>query len=220
MIAVTNASGNRSTGPFNFSRMNNLGARTATGEVLVFLNDDVTPLEPSWLERLVAQAQRPDVGIAGARLLYPSGALQHAGVAIGITDGCGHLGRGTFTPRYWPWLALTRDVAAVTGACLATRAALFRELDGFAEQFPVNYNDTDLCLRVRQAGYRVVYESGAVLRHTECQSRRGVVTLAERERWYDRWAEFIEAGDPFYTPHLTREREDLSLRSVSDRPFF
>lgn len=204
-------------GPFNFSRMNNLGARTATGEVLIFLNDDVTPLEPSWLERLVAQAQRPDVGIAGARLLYPSGALQHGGVAIGITDGCGHLGRGTFTPRYWPWLALTRDVAAVTGACLAIRAALFHELDGFAEQFPVNYNDTDLCLRVRQARYRVVYESGAVLRHTECQSRRGVVTLAERERWYDRWADFIEAGDPFYSPHLTREREDLSLRSVSEQ---
>jgi GT2 family glycosyltransferase len=206
-------------GPFDFSRMNNLGAHAATGEILVFLNDDVTPLEPSWLERLVAQTERPDVGIAGARLLYPSGALQHAGVAIGIGDGCGHIGRGALTPRYWPWVELTRDVAAVTGACLATRAALFHELDGFAEEFPVNYNDTDLCLRVRQAGYRVVYESGAMLRHTECQSRRGVVTLAERQRWYDRWAEFIEAGDPFYSPHLTREREDLSLRSVSDRAF-
>jgi len=203
------------SGPFHFARMNNLGAQAAQGEVLVFLNDDTEPLEPSWLERLVAQVERPGVGIAGAQLLYPSGSLQHGGVVIGISDGCGHIGRGAYGSRFWPWIESTRDVAAVTGACLAIRAPMFRGLGGFADEFPLNYNDTDLCLRARAAGYRVIYEAGAKLRHYECQTRRGVVTFRERERWYSRWGELIDAGDPFYSPHLTQEREDLSLRLVS-----
>lgn len=111
---------------------------------------------------------------------------------------------------------MTRDVAAVTGACLAIRRALFRDLGGFAEEFPINYNDIDLCLRIRAAGYRVVYDAGAVLRHHECQTRRGEVSFEERERWYTRWHEVIEAGDPFYSPHLTHDREDLSLEFMSD----
>lgn len=199
------------SGPFHFSRMNNMAAHIATGEVFVFINDDIEPLESSWLERLLGQVERPDVGIAGSRLVYPSGVVQHAGVDIGIGDGCGHIGRGVAAAPSWPWLALTRDVAAVTGACLAIRAELFRRLGGFADEFPVNYNDTDLCLRIRAAGYRVVYEAGALLRHYECQTRRGTVSFEERERWYDRWHKVIEAGDPFYTPHLTHDREDLSL---------
>jgi GT2 family glycosyltransferase len=196
--------------------MNNMAAQIATGEVFVFINDDIEPLESSWLERLLGQVERPDVGIAGARLLYQSGVMQHAGVAIGISDGCGHIGRGITAAPSWPWLALTRDVAAVTGACLAIRAALFRDFGGFADEFPVNYNDTDLCLRIRAAGYRVVYDAGVVLRHYECQSRRGAVSFEERERWYNRWQEVIEAGDPFYSPHLTHDREDLSLELMSD----
>jgi O-antigen biosynthesis protein len=200
------------SGPFDFSRMNNLGAQAADGEILVFLNDDTEMLEPSWLDRLVAQVERADVGIAGARLLYPSGTLQHGGVAIGIGGGCGHIGRHTRNaPEHWPWLEVTRDVSAVTGACLALRASLFRELGGFSEAFPVNYNDIDLCLRVRNAGYRVIYEAGAILRHYECQTRPGVVTLEEHDRWYERWAKQIEAGDSFYNPNLTHEQEDLSL---------
>jgi GT2 family glycosyltransferase len=202
-------------GPFNFSRMNNLGVQAANGEVLVFLNDDTELLDPTWLERLVGQVERPAVGIAGAQLLYPSGTLQHAGLAIGISDGCGHIGRGTYGSRFWPWLQLTRDLSAVTGACLAIRAQLFRDLAGFSGEFPSNYNDTDLCLRVRAAGYRVIYEAGAKLRHYECQTRRGIVTLEERDRWHRRWGELIEAGDPFYSPHLTREREHLSLRLLT-----
>jgi GT2 family glycosyltransferase len=204
------------SGAFHFSVMNNLGADAATGDVLVFLNDDTEPLDPAWLDRLVGHVGRPGVGIAGARLVYPSGTLQHAGVAIGVSDGCGHIGRGAFTAPLWPWLQITRDVAAVTGACLAINAALFRKLGGFAGEFPINYNDIDLCLRVRHAGYRVVCDTSAVLRHYECQTRgRGIVTLRERESWFDRWGDLIEAGDPFYSPHLTREREDLSLRAVS-----
>jgi hypothetical protein len=199
-------------GPFHFSLLNNLGARAAKGEVLVFLNDDVSPLEPSWLERLVAQVERPDVGVAGARLVYPSGSLQHAGIAVGVGDGCAHIGRSAPTLAHWPWLHQTRDVAAVTGACLAICTSLFRELGGFDDAFPLNFNDTDLCLRVRAAGLRVIYDAGVFLRHTEGQTRPVGVTLEERMSWLGRWLEVIDFGDPFYSPHLTRDREDLSLR--------
>jgi len=199
-------------GPFHFSRMNNLGAEAADGEILVFLNDDVEPLVSSWLRRLVAQAQRPEIGIVGARLLYPAGTVQHAGIAIGIGDGCGHPGRNAHATPYWTWNNLTRDVSAVTGACLTIRKELFRQLGGFDQSFPVNYNDTDICLRARQAGYRVLYESGAVLLHRECQTRKGGVSFIERERWYARWSKELKQGDPFYSRHLSRTREDASLR--------
>jgi GT2 family glycosyltransferase len=200
-------------GAFHFSRMCNAGAKAAEGEVFVFLNDDVEPLVPSWLSDLVAQAGRPEVGVVGGKLLYPSGSLQHGGIAIGIGDGCAHPGRGSYGSRYWPWLDLTRNVSAVTGACFAIHRQVFCELRGFDEQFPVNYNDTDLCLRAIRAGYRVVYEPLAVLRHRECHTRRGGVGFAERERWYARWADDLDSGDPFYNPNLTRIGEDLALRS-------
>ena len=212
VLAGSGAKHVRYQGPFHFSRMNNLGAEVADGEILVFLNDDVEPLRSSWLRKLVAQAQRPDVGIVGARLVYPAGTLQHAGIAIGIGDGCGHPGRNSYATPYWNWTPLTRDVSAVTGACLAVRRELFRQWGGFDPAFPVNYNDTDLCLRARQAGYRVLYDASIVLLHRECQTRRGGVSFAERERWYARWGEEIDRGDPFYSPHLNPAGEDASLR--------
>jgi len=200
------------SGAFHFARMNNLGAQAARGSVLVFLNDDTEVIEESWLERLVGQVERPDIGVAGARLLYPSGTLQHAGIVVGIGDGCGHIGRGELRAPYWPWLELTRDVAAVTGACLAVRKKLFCELRGFSDDFPSNYNDVDLCLRVREAGYRVICDAAVALKHYEGKTRQCTVTSDERRNWYNRWSKVIEAGDPFYSPNLTRDREDLSLR--------
>jgi len=200
------------TGAFNFAAMNNLGASHATGDVLVFLNDDVLPLDPNWLHELLAHARRPATGIAGARLLYPSGAIQHAGIAIGIMDGSGHPCRHQFASRYWSWLPFTRNVSAVTGACLAIRKSVFEELHGFDEAFPVNYNDVDLCLRARQAGYQIVLEPNAVLRHYECQSREPGVHPEESALFASRWAAVLEAGDPFYNPNLNRTGEDASIR--------
>jgi GT2 family glycosyltransferase len=202
------------SGRFHFSRMNNLAAARAGGDVLVFLNDDVRPLEPSWLQRIVGQLARPDVGVAGARLLYPSGRLQHAGVTVGIGDGCGHIGRDTFASPYWPWLTITREVSAVTGACLGIRRELFQQLSGFSERYPVNYNDVDLCLRVRKQNLRVIFESGAVLQHDECQTRVAGVSYQERLNWWMDWGDFMDAGDPFYSPHLTDQNESLSLRPI------
>jgi hypothetical protein len=139
------------TGPFHFAAMNNLGARHATGDVLIFMNDDVQPLDVGWLSAMLAHANRREVGAVGAKLLYPSGAVQHAGIVIGIMEGAGHLHRHTFGSPYWNWLPFTRNVCAVTGACLAIRREVFAELGGFDESFPVNYNDVDLCLRARPA---------------------------------------------------------------------
>ena len=203
------------TGAFHFSLMNNLGAAKATGDVLVFLNDDVTPLSPEWLEALLAQARRPRIGVVGARLLYPSGAIQHAGIVTGIMDGTGHAGRHLFASPYWKWLSFPRNVSAVTGACLAIRRELFQALGGFDEAFPVNYNDADLCLRARQAGYEVILEPAALLRHDECRTRQPGVRLEERERWEERWAGWLAQVDPFYSPHLARNREDASLAPSS-----
>ncbi len=199
------------TGPFNFAAMNNLGAQQAAGQVLVFINDDVEPLDSEWLAAMLAHANRAEVGAVGARLLYPSGAIQHAGLVIGIIEGAGHLHRNTFGAQYWNWLPATRNVSAVTGACLAMRKSVFDELGGFDETFPVNYNDVDLCLRARQAGYEVIVEPAAALRHYECQSRQAGVRLEERFLFEQRWAAWLERGDPFYSPHLTRTREDAGL---------
>jgi len=195
-------------GPFHFARMNNLGVGRAAGDILVFLNDDVEPLDPGWLTELVAHAERPEVGIVGARLLYPSGAIQHAGMAVGIMEGVGHPYRDTFGSAWWHWLPFTRNVAAVTGACLAIRRSVFEKLSGFDEAFPVNYNDADLCLRARAAGYEVIYEPAAVLRHEECRTRMRGVRMAEMDLWDERWGDWV---DRFYSPHLTRTREDASL---------
>lgn len=207
-------------GPFNFAAMNNLGARHASGDVLVFLNDDTEPLDPGWLTALVAQANRREVGAAGAKMIYPSGAIQHAGIVTGIMEGAGHLHRNTFGSPYWHWLPFTRNVSAVTGACLAIRKSVFEELGGFDESFPVNYNDVDLCLRARQAGYEVIVEPAALLRHYECQSRQAGVRLEERYLFEQRWAAWVEGGDPFYSPYLRRTIEDagLELQELAEPP--
>ncbi len=198
-------------GPFNFADMSNRGAQAARGEILLFVNDDVEPLAREWLACLVAQVQRPEVGVAGARLLYPSGAIQHAGIAVGIMEGSGHPGRGTAGSRCWPWLEMRRRVSAVTGACLAVRRAVFDQLGGFDASFAVNYNDVDFCLRARQAGLEVIYEPAAALMHWECRSRPPGSRHRERERFLERWAEIVETGDPYYNPNLTSAWEDASL---------
>lgn len=200
---------------FHFAAMNNLGAASAQGDVLVFLNDDVQPLTADWLTRLIAATRRPQIGIAGAMLIYKSGAIQHAGIAIGVMQATGHPCRDTFGSPYWKWTNFPRDVSAVTGACMAIRASVFRQLGGFDNAFPVNYNDVDLCLRARQAGYRVVMEPAALLRHDESRTRQPGIHFQERETLEKRWAEWLDDGDPFYTPHLDPGNEAATLRRGS-----
>ena len=202
-------------GPFNFSRMNNLGAKRASGAVLVFINDDIEPLVPEWLTDLTAHALRPEIGVVGAKLLYPSGAIQHAGMVTGILSGVGHLHRDTFATEFWNWLPFARNVSAVTGACMAVRRNVFEGLNGFDEALPVNFNDVDLCLRARQAGYEVIIEPNAVLRHFECKTRAPGIGIEERELWEERWSEWLQRPDPYYNPNLSSASEAVSLGEVS-----
>jgi O-antigen biosynthesis protein len=190
--------------PFHFGRMCNLAAGRATGDFLLFLNDDVTPLESDWLQRMLAQAARPGTGAVGALLYFPDGRIQHAGVMIGTSNGAGHPGRlGHGAPSIWPWLTMTREVMAVTGACLLMPRPVFHELGGFDEAFPVNYNDVDLCLRAGKAGYRIIQECGARLEHAESATRKTGIRYGERRLFLDRWANLLAQGDPFFNPNLS-----------------
>ncbi|HEV2303094.1 MAG TPA: glycosyltransferase family 9 protein [Stellaceae bacterium] len=199
------------TGPFNFSRVCNLGAAAAKGELLLFLNDDIEVIEPGWLDALIAQAQRPGVGAVGARLLYPDGKIQHAGM---FWDG--KAGRHAFRfapqsdPGYFGLAATARNVICVTGACLMMRRAWFEAIGRFDEGHSVVNNDVDLCLRSWENGGRVVYEPAATLVHHELASRADMPDLYDESNFAGRWGEMLAAGDPFYHPHLARDRDDYS----------
>jgi GT2 family glycosyltransferase len=200
------------TGVFNFSAMNNLGASKAPTPHLLFLNDDIRAASTGWAELLTSHLFCERIGIAGAVLRYPSGGIQHAGIVSGINDGLGHVGRHAIESRLWPWLLMTRNVSAVTGACLAIRANTFRSLGGFDPAFPNNYNDVDLCFRVREAGLNIVCVAVPGLIHSECKTRPGIVRFHERYRLFQRWGQVLSRPDPYYSRSLApSERIGLNL---------
>lgn len=190
------------TGGFNFAAMNNLGTAQAATPQLLFLNDDVRATLAGWAELLVSHLFTERIGIAGAVLRYPSGRIQHAGIVTGMNDGVGHAGRYTDGSELWPWLLMTRNVSAVTGACLAIRTETFRTLGGFDPDFRNNYNDVDLCFRARDAGLDVVCVPVPGLIHAECQTRPGLVRFEERYRLFRKWGHILSRPDPFYSPSL------------------
>jgi GT2 family glycosyltransferase len=198
---------------FNWAAMNNLAAREARGDYLLFLNNDVDVIAPGWLEAMLEHAQQPDVGAVGAKLLYPDGRVQHAGVVLGIGGVAGHAFKllGGDEPGYLGLASVTREVGAVTGACMMSSRAAFEVVGGFDERFRVAFNDVDYCIRLRERGLRVVYTPHALLHHHE-QATRGALHPPEDEaRLRTTWHAAL-ALDPFYSPHLTHEREDFSVR--------
>ncbi len=213
---------------FNYSAMNNMAARQARGDVLLMLNNDIRVIEPGWLREMVGHAMRPTVGAVGARLLYPEGNLQHGGIMLGPAGRASHILRwsGPDTIGYLGQLALTRDVAAVTGACLAIRRAVFEEVGGLEEDnLRVTWNDIDLCLRVRAHGYRVVWTPHATLTHVEQASRQredqdpGQLARFQAERNHVLWAwGDAFAQDPFQNPALLATDDDLLLAEPPRRP--
>ena len=160
-------------GPFNFANLCNFGARQAAGDFVLFLNNDVEPRTPTWLEHLVRLGGRTDVGVVGATLFYPDGTLQHAGIVPSAGGSWHHVHRGLTQGRLGEHaeLAQAHTVPAVTGACLMIRSALFQALGGFDEQFAVTYNDVDLCCRVRAHGLKIAISPQARLWHHESLSR-------------------------------------------------
>jgi GT2 family glycosyltransferase len=200
--------------PFNFSAINNFGASQARGDYFLFLNNDTQVIQSEWLTAMMEHGQRPEVGAVGAKLLYPNGQVQHAGVVIGISGVAGHVFRhypGDDAGDY-NLIGAVRNCSAVTAACMLVPRRVFEEVGGFDERLVVALNDIDLCLRLRRQGYLIVYTPFALLYHHEYASR-GRLHPPEDERLYrKRWHDLITAGDPYYNPNLTLTREDWSLR--------
>ncbi len=204
-------------GAFNFSALNNLGAREAKGEYLLFLNNDTEVIEPDWLSAMLEHAQRPEVGAVGARLHYPDGRIQHAGLVLGIGGVADHAFKGLpgdmFT--YFALGNVVRNVSAVTAACMMVPRRAFEQLGGFDEALQVALNDVDFCLRLRQKGYLIVYTPHALLYHHESGTRGRLHPPSDEERVWKAWGEMIRKGDPYYNPNLTLSRTDWGL---ADRP--
>jgi GT2 family glycosyltransferase len=192
-------------GEFNFSAANNQGAREANGKLLLFLNNDVEILEPDWLEEMVRWAERPEIGVVGAKLLYPNGLIQHAGVVIGMQGHASHVFMGSMEKQTGPFGSVDwyRDYSAVTGACMMMRKEVFEEIGGFDEGYQLVFSDVEICLRVVNKGYRVVYTPYARLRHYEGKSRGVHIPASDMLRGYEHMHEWVEAGDRYFNPNLS-----------------
>jgi len=210
----------RQPGPFNFSALNNAAVRAATGDVVGFINDDIEASNEDWLEQMVRLAEEEAVGCVGAKLLYPDQRIQHGGIALGVYGLAGHTHRFAVhdDPGYLGCLRSVREVSAVTAACLLVRRKVFEQVSGFDEKLAVAFNDVDFCLRVRAAGYLNVWTPFAELIHHESVSRGRDLSPAKSRRFAEEYATIQQRwgmellNDPYYSPHLTRDREDLSLR--------
>lgn len=205
--------------PFNFAAMINAGAAAAKGEILGFLNDDIEALEPGWLEVLLPIFSHSHIGCVGPMLCYPDGAIQHAGVALGLGGVAGHPARGLDpnNPAVMAAIGGVGEVSAVTGAALWIKAEVFQLLGGMSEALTVAYNDIDLCLKARAAGFTNVLVPGVRLLHHESRTRGSdaagakAARLAEEANWmHERWGEAL-IDEPYYSPRLTRARDDLAL---------
>ena len=209
-------------GAFNFSAINNFGATFAEGEHLLLLNNDIEVLSFDFLRELLSYSQRPDVGAVGAKLYYPDDTIQHAGVLMGINGSAGH------SHKSYPRTAVgdmyrlvtTQNYMAVTGACLMTKASLYRAFGGLDEEkFAVAYNDVDYCLKLWQKGLLNVYTPRAEAYHYESKSR-GLDTLSENAKRYERekanfyakYQQYIDNYDPYYNPHFNNLFENFGLK--------
>lgn len=206
--------------PYNFSAINNFAVKEARGEVLLFLNNDTEVITPQWLEIMLGCLQQPKVGAVGVKLYYPSGQIQHAGVVVGPGGCADHVFKGLDRSErgYMDRAILQQEYSAVTAACMMTWKNLFIEIGGFDEEnLPISFNDLDYCLKLREAGYRIIFTPYAELYHYESYSRGKDTTpeaqkRAKREADYIRkkWKKYIDY-DPYYNPNLNYKKPDFAL---------
>ena len=199
-------------GEFSFSRLINEGARAARGEILALMNNDIETEKTGWLREMVSHAVQPGVGAVGARLWYPDGRLQHAGVVLGLHGLAGHAFQ-RFPPQpnspMNRTFVLSQNYSAVTAACMVLRKAIFDDLGGFDENLPKNFNDVDFCLRLRERGWQIIWTPYADLVHRESASRGHISGPAEHAEFFrevaymqKKWGEQLQR-DPFYNPNLS-----------------
>ena len=208
--------------PFNYAAVNNFAVGYTKGEILLFLNNDIEVINADWLERMLELAIRKDIGAVGAKLYYPDKTIQHAGVIIGIGGIAGHSHKyfTKISNGYVGRLQIVQNLSAVTGACLMMRREVFEEAKGFDEEFLLALNDVDLCLKIREMGYLVVWTPYSELYHYESKTRGHNDTPAKKELYerevrlfQKKWKGFLEKGDPYYSPNLTLEKEDFSIKT-------
>ena len=206
---------------FNFSKINNFGVEHAKGEYLLFLNNDTEMLTPDCLSELVGPCLRPDVGAVGARLFYPDHTIQHAGVIIGYGGIAGHafVGMDGSENGYFSRIICQSDLSAVTAACMLVKREAFEQAGGFLPELQVAFNDIDLCLKMREAGWLIVYNPFAQLTHYESKSRGYEDTPEkiarfnkEADVFLKRWYQYLKDGDPYYNPNLSLNRADFALK--------
>lgn len=208
---------------FNFSEINNYAVKFSQGKHLIFLNNDIEIITGNWIEEMLMYSQRRDVGAVGAKLYYPDNTIQHAGVVIGLGADriAGHIfykvDKGNL--GYMGKLEYAQNMSAVTAACMMMRRSVFDEVRGFDPQFKISYNDIDLCLRIRKAGYLIVWTPYAELYHYESKSRgldnnkkNRIRFMKEVDLFKGRWSKELVSGDPYYNINLTLDRSDYSLK--------
>ena len=208
---------------FNYSAINNFGAEHARGEYLLLLNNDIEVKTENWMEEMLSYCQREDVGIVGAKLLFPNEKIQHAGVILGMgpSGTAGHLFYNFPGDQfvYAGRSQTTQNLSAVTAACMMVKKELYQKVGGMDEAFQVAFNDIDFCLRVRETGKLVVFQAYAELYHHESLTRGYETSQKNKKRFKEeiklfktRWKDILEAGDPYYNPNLTLRRSDCTLR--------
>ncbi|HLH43128.1 MAG TPA: glycosyltransferase family 2 protein [Bryobacteraceae bacterium] len=203
------------TGRFNFSQANNLGARAASGEYLVFMNNDIEAITERWIEEMLYYAQQRDVGAVGALLLYPDLTVQHAGVVLGCRGTADHVSRraSAGSDGYHGSLSCAREVSAVTAACMMLSRTAFEQAGGFFEEYCTAYQDVDLCLQLRAQGFRNIFTPHARFFHKESQTRGNYYDLGDRRLLLDRWGKTIAARDPYYNRNFDVEACNYTLKS-------
>ena len=207
---------------FNYSRINNYGIMHAKGDYIVCLNNDISVITPDWMEELLGNCQRKEVGITGARLYFPDNTIQHAGIVVGMGGSAGSMFVGMSRNRtgYMHKAAIQQNLSAMTAACFMVKRQAFEQAGGFDEKLAVAFNDVDFCLRVRQAGYLVVYNPDAQMYHDESKTRGYEDTPEKQARFQkekdylrSRWPEIMEQGDPYYNRNLSLEKCDYTIQA-------
>jgi ADP-heptose:LPS heptosyltransferase/GT2 family glycosyltransferase len=195
---------------FNWSHFNNRGAEAASGEYLLFLNDDIEVTQPEWLDALLEHAQRPEVAVVGPQLLYPDNKVQHAGMFLAMRGIARHAFRfaAADDPGYFGLALTQRNVIAVTGACMLMRHSVYTALGGFVEAHEITNNDLDFCLRAHRAGKLIVFTPYASLLHHEAASRDRLKDVFDLGHFEARWSTLFAAGDPYFSPRLSRNSDD------------
>ncbi len=208
-------------GPFNYSAINNYGASFARGSYYLLLNNDTEVISPEWMEELLGYCMRPDAGAVGARLYYEDNTIQHAGVVLGFGGIAGHcfVQQPRESTGYCHRIICAQDYSAVTAACMMVKKEAFDAVGGLTEELAVAFNDVDFCLKLRRAGYRVIYNPYAELYHYESKSRGLEDTPEKRERFRNeirtmekRWPGVFTDPDPCYNPNLSLYSQDFSLK--------